>query len=58
MADYFESGFCVRQPSWHGKENLLDEFPEDWAAARIEAGLTWEPTTAPVFVATVLTLGL
>lgn len=51
MADYFESGFCVRQPSWHGKENLLDEFPEDWAAARIEAGLTWEPTTAPVFVA-------
>lgn len=43
MSAYFESGLCVRQPSWHGQETLLDDYPESWDAARQVAGLTWEP---------------
>lgn len=49
MADYFESGFTVRQASWHGKETVLDEHPESWDAGREAAGLTWEPRTVPVY---------
>jgi phage/plasmid-like protein (TIGR03299 family) len=49
MADYFESGFCVRDRSWHGKELLLAEHPENWDDARMAAGLMWEPTTEPVY---------
>jgi len=40
---YFESGFSVRKPSWHGQEMLLDDYPVDWADARVKAGLLWEP---------------
>lgn len=47
MPDYFESGFCVRDASWHGKENLLMEAPKDWDEARIAAGLTWEAEVVP-----------
>jgi phage/plasmid-like protein (TIGR03299 family) len=43
MADYFDTGFCVRRPSWHGKENLLADYPENWDEARRAAGLMWEP---------------
>lgn len=50
MPDYFESGFCVRQPSWHGKETLLQEHPKDWAEARVLAGLTWEPEYQDLYV--------
>ena len=25
MTDYFDTGFCVNKPSWHGKELLLTE---------------------------------
>lgn len=50
MPDYFESGFCVRQPSWHGKETLLQEHPKDWAEARVLAGLTWEPDYQDLYV--------
>lgn len=46
MPAYFESGFCVRQPSWHGLENLLDDYPESWDEARLAAGLMWEPVVA------------
>lgn len=49
MADYFDTGFCVRQRSWHGKELLLAEHPETWDDARMAAGLMWEPTTEPVY---------
>lgn len=44
MSDYFESGFAVREPSWHGKENLLTEAerPQTWEEGRIVAGLTWD----------------
>lgn len=51
MPAYFDCGFSVREPSWHGLENVIDEYPEDWDHARQLAGLTWEPTTAPVYVA-------
>lgn len=49
MPDYFESGFCVRERSWHGKELLLQEAPENWDEARLAAGLMWEPTLEPLF---------
>lgn len=49
MADYFESGFCVRERSWHGKELLLDKHPETWAEARTLAGLDWEPEAVPLY---------
>lgn len=43
MPAYFDSGLCVRQPSWHGQETLLSDYPESWDVAREVAGLTWEP---------------
>lgn len=49
MPDYFESGFCVRERSWHGKEVLLAEHPESWDEARMAAGLMWEPRLAPLY---------
>ncbi len=50
MPAYFESGFSVREPMWHGLGNVLDEYPETWDDARKLAGLEWEPTTAPIYV--------
>lgn len=50
MPDYFDTGFCVRKASWHGKETLLQEFPESWDEARLAAGLMWEPTYLDVYV--------
>ena len=51
MSDYFESGFAVRQPSWHGKETLLteDQRPRTWAEARPLAGLDWEIEREPMY---------
>lgn len=49
MSDYFDSGFCVRQPSWHGKETLLADYPGTWDEARKLAGLDWDPVTEPVY---------
>lgn len=49
MSAYFDSGFCVRQPSWHGHELLLDDYPTDWEDARKKAGLEWEPQLQPVY---------
>lgn len=49
MADYFDKGFCVRRPSWHGKETLLAEYPESWDDARLAAGLMWEPAYRDVY---------
>jgi phage/plasmid-like protein (TIGR03299 family) len=48
MSDYFESGFTVRERSWHGKETVHDDYPKDWAQAREWAGLTWEPVEVPI----------
>ncbi|MCA1841576.1 MAG: DUF932 domain-containing protein [Actinobacteria bacterium] len=47
MTDYFETGFSVRQPMWHGKGNILADYPENWADARKAAGLDWEPIEVP-----------
>jgi phage/plasmid-like protein (TIGR03299 family) len=49
MADYFESGFTVREPAWHGKGNVLDAHPENWDEARMAAGLMWEPQAEPLY---------
>lgn len=47
--DYFESGFAVRKPSWHAKEDLLQVAPDltNWREA---AGLTWEPVKIPLYL--------
>lgn len=43
MPAYFDTGFSVRQPMWHGEGIVIDEYPNDWADARRLAGLEWEP---------------
>lgn len=50
MSAYFETGFSVRKPMWHGGGLVLDEYPEDWSDARVSAGLTWEPQERPAFI--------
>lgn len=57
MPAYFDCGFSVREPSWHGLEDVLDDYPEDWDAARLAAGLMWEPKPAPVYVRRPATVG-
>lgn len=49
MPAYFDTGFSVRQPMWHGEGVVLDDYPKDWNAARKAAGLEWEPMTIPGF---------
>lgn len=49
MPAYFDTGFSVRQPMWHGLGNVLDRHPENWDEARLAAGLMWEPTTVPLY---------
>lgn len=51
MAAYFESGFSVREPMWHGLGTIADRYPEDWNEARQWAGLMWEPELRPLSVA-------
>lgn len=35
---------------WHGEGDILADYPENWADARIKAGLTWEPKVVPSFL--------
>lgn len=49
MSDYFESGFSVREPMWHGKGEIKDRHPKDWDEAREWAGLTWEPEESEIY---------
>lgn len=49
MAHEFDSGMSVREMPWHGLGNVLDDYPENWEAARKAAGLDWEPITEPQF---------
>lgn len=49
MSAYFESGFTVREPAWHGMGLVLDDYPTDWEDARVKAGLTWEPSIEPIY---------
>lgn len=48
MPAYFDTGFSVREPMWHGMGNVLDDYPTDWAEARTFAGLDWEPELRPM----------
>lgn len=48
MPAYFDTGFSVRQPMWHGLGTVLDEYPESWDDARRLAGLEWEPELRPI----------
>jgi phage/plasmid-like protein (TIGR03299 family) len=43
MSHYFESGYSVRKPAWHGLGSVLQDWPGSWAEAQERAGLTWEP---------------
>lgn len=49
MPAYFDTGFSVRQPMWHGLGTVLEDYPESWDEARLAAGLMWEPAVRPVF---------
>lgn len=49
MSDYFESGFTVREPAWHGKGYVADRYPKDWQEAREWAGLLWEPVQEKLY---------
>lgn len=49
MPAYFDTGFSVRQPMWHGEGMVLDDYPTDWNDAREKAGLLWEPKLLPVY---------
>lgn len=49
MPAYFDTGFSVRQPTWHGLAKILDDYPGSWDAARKEAGLEWEPYEEAVY---------
>lgn len=54
MPAYYDSGFCVRTPSWHQLEVLLDDYPESFTEARKIAGRLWEPeTVTPYHLVTV-----
>lgn len=49
MSHYFESGYTVREPAWHGLATVLDDYPESWEKAREYAGLLWDPVAEPVY---------
>ena len=49
MPAYFDTGFVVRQPAWHGLATVLDDYPRSIEQARKDAGLTWEPELVPVY---------
>jgi len=48
--------FSYRKPPWwigtsedHGQANIVNEYPQSFAEARVLAGLDWEPEVAEVF---------
>lgn len=49
MPAYFDTGFSVREPMWHGLGTVLDSHPENWDEARLAAGLMWEPQARPLY---------
>lgn len=49
MPAYFDTGFSVREPMWHGEGLVLADYPTDWTDARKKAGLEWEPALKPVY---------
>ena len=57
MPAYFDTGFSVRRPAWHGLGNVLDDYPDDWDDARKSAGLDWEPQEVPLYHVVPLRVG-
>ena len=51
MPAYFDSGFSVREASWHRKEKILDYWPDNWETAWREAngGEPWEIGITPAY---------
>ena len=49
MPAYFDTGFSVREPMWHGGGLILSDYPTDWNDAREKAGLLWEPEVRPAW---------
>jgi phage/plasmid-like protein (TIGR03299 family) len=49
MSHYFESGYVVRQPAWHGLAEVHEDYPQNWDQARQWAGLTWDPVAEPIW---------
>lgn len=49
MPAFFDTGFCVRERSWHGLEDLLETPPASIEEARRLAGLEWEPEYTPIY---------
>lgn len=52
MPSFFDTGFTVREPAWHGLGVVLEDFPGSIDEARQHAGLAWDPVTAPVYART------
>lgn len=50
MPAYFDTGFSVRKPAWHGLGLVPDTYPESVEQAREWAGLTWEPKLVEAFI--------
>jgi phage/plasmid-like protein (TIGR03299 family) len=49
MGHYFDSGFFVREPAWHGLGAVLPDWPGTFEEARGLSGLTWEVETSPIY---------
>jgi phage/plasmid-like protein (TIGR03299 family) len=49
MSHYFESGYVMHQPAWHGLADVYEDYPENWNVARKRAGLEWDPIAEPIF---------
>jgi phage/plasmid-like protein (TIGR03299 family) len=49
MPAYFESGFFVREPAWHGLGVVLPDYPDSVEEAMEAAGHLWEVHLKPVF---------
>ena len=58
MPAYFDTGFTVRKPAWHGLGAVLDDYPRHIDDARELAGLTWEPELVPVYQRQAMPLGV
>jgi phage/plasmid-like protein (TIGR03299 family) len=58
MPAYFDTGFTVREPAWHGLGAVLDDYPRHIDDARELAGLTWEPELVPVYQRQAVPLGV
>lgn len=50
MGHFFDSGFVVREPAWHGLANVVPDFITDFDEARRAAGMTWDVVEQPVYI--------